>query len=220
MERYPTTQEYYNLKYQQSSFKCPYCNVYAHQEWSSVFTDNNQWGRELTISNESVEASVCAYCSQTSFWVGQELIYPLQTKLPRPNSDLSNEIKEVYEEAARIADLSPRAACALLRLAIELLLKQLGVTGTINDSIKKLVKKGLDVRIQQSLDVVRVTGNNAVHPGTIDFNDTTNARHLFRIVNYIAHSLITQPKQIQEFFEDLPDEDKEKIYKRDGKEKD
>lgn len=218
MERYPTTQEYYIMKYQQSSFQCPYCYVYAHQEWSSVFTDNNQLGRELTISNESVEASVCAHCSQASFWVGQELIYPLQTKLPRPNSDLSKEIKEVYEEAARIADLSPRAACALLRLAIELLLKQLGVTGSINDAIKKLVEKGLDVRIQQSLDVVRVTGNNAVHPGTIAFDDTTNVRYFFRIVNYIAHSLITQPKQIQEFFEDLPEEDKKKISKRDGKE--
>ena len=41
----------------------------------------------------------------------------------------------------------------------------------IDDDIGALVKRGLDARIQKALDVVRVVGNNAVHPGQIDLRD-------------------------------------------------
>ncbi|MXZ48450.1 MAG: DUF4145 domain-containing protein, partial [Candidatus Dadabacteria bacterium] len=112
---------------------------------------------------------------------------------------------------------SPRAACALLRLAIEMLLKQLGGTGNLNENIKNLVEKGLNPKIQQSLDIVRVTGNNAIHPGKIDSSETANVRVLFDLVNVIAESLITQPNRIQEIYSSLPEGSKEAIEKRDEK---
>ena len=135
---------------------------------------------------------------------------------PPANSDLPDSVKEIYEEAASIANQSPRAACALLRLAIEMLLKDLGEAGTINDGIKNLVKKGLDERIQQALDIVRVTGNNAVHPGEIDFNDSTDVQMLFGLINLIADALITQPKQVAEMYNRLPETAREGIKKRNG----
>ena len=130
---------------------------------------------------------------------------------------MPDNVQEVYKEAAAIANQSPRAACALLRLAIEMLLKHLGEAGTINEGIKNLVKKGLDERIQQALDIVRVTGNNAVHAGKIDFNDSTDVQTLFGLINLIADVLITQPKQIDEMYNQLPETAREGIKKRDGK---
>ena len=172
---------------------------------------------EVYIGEEKVEVSLCAHCEAPTLWAAGNIIYPPQRTAPPANSDLPDDVKAVYDEAAAIANQSPRAGCALLRFAIELLLKELGETGSINDCIKNLVKKGLDVRVQKSLDTVRVTGNNAVHPGEIAFDDTTNVELLFQLINIIANVLITQPKQIQEAYDNLPEKDKNAIKRRDSK---
>ncbi len=78
-----------------------------------------------------------------------------------------------------------------------------------------LVAKGLDPKIQQALDIVRVTGNHAVHPGEIDFDDTTDVGALFGLINIIAETLITQPKRIETMYNRLPEKDKESSKKRD-----
>ena len=162
-----------------------------------------------------MEVSSCSYCEPSSLWLAGKIIYPPTHTAPPPNSDLPESVYEIYEEAASIANQSPRAACALLRLAIEMLLKHLGETGTINDGIKNLAKKGLDKKVQQALDILRVTGNNAVHPGEIDFNDATDVEALFDLINIISDALITQPKRINEIYNRLPENDREHIEKRD-----
>ena len=98
-----------------------------------------------------------------------------------------------------------------------MLFKHLGKTGNINEEIKHLVKEGLDIQIQQALGIVRVTGNHAVHPGEIVFDDTTDVQALFNLVNVIAEDFITRPKRIQKLYDDLPKKDKENIKKRDSK---
>ena len=129
-------------------------------------------------------------------------------------------MKAVYKEAADIADRSPRASCALLRLAVQMLLEYLGESGSINQGIKNLVmNKRLNPQIQQSLDILRVTGNHAVHPGTIDFNDSSDVQALFHSINLIAGALITHPKQTREIYDDLPEEARKAIEKRDGQTK-
>jgi len=114
---------------------------------------------------------------------------------------------------------SPRGAAALLRLCIQKLCKNLGEPGSnINTDIASLVKKGLPEKVQKSLDIVRVVGNNAVHPGQIDLNDDpTAATRLFGLVNLIADVMITQPKHVDDIFNEIvPQALKDQIAKRDG----
>jgi hypothetical protein len=96
----------------------------------------------------------------------------------------------------------------------------LGESGkNINDDIASLVKKGLPVQIQKALDIVRVVGNESVHPGQIDLNDNQEiANKLFDLINIIAQVMITQPKEISALYENIiPDDKKEAIEKRDNK---
>lgn len=86
----------------------------------------------------------------------------------------------------------------------------------INDDIAALVKNGLSPRIQKALDICRVVGNNAVHPGKIDLNDTPDtAQSLFRMVNLIVEDRITHPKEIVELYGNLPEEQLKAVKDRD-----
>lgn len=222
--------KYFPPKYRSTEFHCPYCHVCAMQQWVKPFNLDSslvdpqepleQWMLDpIMIDKAEVETSRCSRCDNSTLWLSEKIIYPQVHTSPPANDDLPTDVKEVYDEAATIANQSPRAACALLRLALEMLLKSLGETGSINDSIGNLVKKGLDERVQQSLDIVRVTGNEAVHPGVIDFSDETDVGMLFGLINVIAESLISQPKRIQNLYNNLPEKAREAIEKRDGKTK-
>lgn len=60
-------------------------------------------------------------------------------------------------------------------------------------------------------------GNNAVHPGEINVDDTPEiALALFRIINKIADTMITDKKEIDEIYNSLPDKQKESIKRRDN----
>lgn len=213
--------EYYPPRYQSKQFHCPHCQVFAAQHWRHIVPwdkSRNAWGHQpIGIKNTDVEISTCSHCGNPAFWLEEKIIYPPTRTAPSANNDLPDDVKQVYDEAATIADQSPRSACALLRLAIEMLMGHLGETGSINESIGNLVKKGLNPQVQQSLDIVRVTGNNAVHAGKIAFDDTTDVQALFGLINVIADVLITQPKQIQALYDGLPESSKKAVENRDGK---
>jgi hypothetical protein len=121
-------------------------------------------------------------------------------------------------EARSILAASPRGAAALLRLVVQKLCAFLGEKGKyIDDDIASLVKKGLDPLVQQSLDVVRVVGNEAVHPGSLDLRDNQAiALRLFDLVNIIAQQMISHPKSVREMFDKLPAQKLAAIAKRDG----
>lgn len=166
----------------------------------------------------NVDMSRCYNCDEISIWVKSSLVYPTRGDSPIPNADLSMDIRQDFDEAGRIVQISPRGAAALLRLSIQKLCKELGATGkTIDEDIAILVKQGLDVRIQRSLDIVRVIGNEAVHPGQLDLrDDVATAERLFGLVNIIADAMITQPKQIEAMYADLPENKRTAIERRDA----
>lgn len=208
-------------EYASSAYNCPLCGAYAKQHWFSVAKASNN-GHGITVSGiiEDNSISECDHCGQHSFWKEYKMIYPYSGTAPLPNPDLPENIKDDYIEARNIIELSPRGSVALLRLAIQKLCVYLGEPGkNINTDIGNLVAKGLPIKMQKALDSVRVVGNNAVHPGVIDLkDDIAIARKLFAFVNIIADVMITQPNEIDKFYEEtVPENLKEAINKRDSK---
>ena len=199
-----------------SSFNCPFCNAYSAQEWGNGYMRPIDRGFSHV---DGVQFCTCTHCGETSIWLAGAMIYPDSSQAPMPNPDLPPDIKADYEEAQRIINRSPRGAAAILRLCIQKLCAHLGEPGrNINDDIAALVKKGLSPKIQKSLDIVRVIGNEAVHPGTIDLRDNPDiAVHLCKLLNVIADAMITQPKEIDGLYSAIPPEKREQIEKRDGK---
>ena len=141
--------------------------------------------------------------------------------VPPPNPDLPDNITKDYEEAGTIVELSPRGAAALLRLCIQNLCIHLGKPGeNLYDDIGALVEDGLDERIQQALDTVRVLGNEAVHPGVLDLkDDRQTVKKLFGFVNEIAQEMITRPREKVELYNMLPENKRRGIDDRDKKAK-
>jgi hypothetical protein len=147
------------------------------------------------------------------------MIFPVgATTAPLPHPDLYLDARDDYEEARSIANSSPRGAAALLRLVIQKVCKQLGESRKdINADIGNLVAKGLPQGVQKALDVVRVVGNNAVHPGQIDLRDNPSiAAKLFELVNIIIEKMVSEPAQINALFDDLPEGQKSQIARRDA----
>jgi hypothetical protein len=167
---------------------------------------------------QNVHLSVCCNCNEAAVWVRENLLFPNFKTGPQPNKDLSADIQKDFNEAREIVNASPRGAAALLRLCIQKLCKQLGEKGeNINADIASLVKKGLNPRVQKSLDIVRVIGNEAVHPGTIDTDNRAMAMSLFALVNSIADQMISQPKHVDALYEGLPKDKRDAIESRDKK---
>jgi hypothetical protein len=163
--------------------------------------------------------SLCYSCDKYSLWVADDLIYPAQPTSIAPNDEMPSEIRADFIEASAVVAQSPRGAAALLRLCIQKLMVHLGLKGkNIDEDIGALVKRGLDGRIQKALDVVRVVGNNAVHPGQIDLrDDKAIAIKLFDLVNLIVEAMVATPKHIESMYAALPDGALKAIEKRDGK---
>ncbi len=198
-----------------SSFNCPHCGAFSNITW-----DDTYLGYRGVSQITGLRSAHCTHCSNYSLWIRGIMVYPGEIPVASPNQDLPDDIKEDYLEAANIVNQSPRGAAALLRLAIEKLVNHLEAKGKdLNTKIGDLVSKGLNPKIQKALDVVRVIGNESVHPGQIDLNDKPEtAQTLFRLVNVIADNMITEPKEVDSLYEELvPENLKNGIAKRDQK---
>ncbi|MCH9011393.1 MAG: DUF4145 domain-containing protein, partial [Chloroflexi bacterium] len=162
--------EYFPPSFRADAFHCPHCGVYSHQHFSNPDLINVTHGGNFPLLK--LKPSTCERCQNFCLWIGNALIYPDHGGAPHPNQDLPDDSIADYEEAAAVLNKSPRAAAALLRLAIQKICDHLDPRkGDVNAKIKDLTGKGLRVEIQQALDTVRVVGNHAVHPGQMDLKD-------------------------------------------------
>lgn len=207
--------KYIQPKLHQDSFTCPSCGVLAKQEWVVAGTQFENWANE---SKNVLGSATCQHCRKTSIWIQDKMYFPDTGNSAFPNPEMPDSVKELYLEASSISNKSPRGAAALLRLAIQVLCKELGENGEdINTDIGKLVKKGLPEIVQQSLDVVRVTGNDAVHPGQIDTDNPETVAQLFDLINVIIEYMIALPKKVSGIYSGLPSNKIDGIKQRDGK---
>jgi len=184
-----------------------------------LFTDDeSEYGERSILHNLYV--SQCYNCKKWAIWVNEDIVYPEKKFGALPNPDLPEKVLAVVEEARTILDSSPKGSAALLRLSIQMLCKHLGKSGeNLNQDISSLVTDGLNPIVQKSLDVVRVIGNESVHPGAIDLNDDKEtAARLFDLVNIVCEQMITQPKQVEDLYKKLPESKRNAIEKRDGSE--
>ena len=158
--------------------------------------------------------------------IGLQRIHPYQlpANLPQPNDDLPEPIRDIFIEAAHIFAHSPRAAAALLRLALQQLLEHCGYNSKckgkadINNMIAAAVADGVPTHIQQFMDITRVQGNAAAHGNDLALNPDErrdNAEYLFTVVNTVAEHLITHPRQAQENYNKLPETIRAQITQRD-----
>jgi hypothetical protein len=211
--------------YDLSAFNCPHCNAYSAMKWVSLdglFPNSRYWTSRMKLAR-------CTHCNADSYWFNESapqaheafgrMVVPAATTAPLPHGDMPADMRADFEEARLIAPFSPRGAAALLRLSIQKLCRELGEKGdNINADIAALVAKGLSPQLQQALDVVRVVGNNAVHPGELsadDVSDVCNA--LFALINHIVDEMIARPKKITALYESLPVGARSGIVKRDQK---
>ncbi|BCT68302.1 DUF4145 domain-containing protein [Nitrosospira sp. NRS527] len=188
-------------------------------ETGSVFIVENKRASSIYRDVGNLFLSQCYNCGKNAIWVHQTLVYPAQKEGARANADLPDEICRDFEEARVVLNYSPRGAAALLRLCVQKLCAYLGEKGrNIDEDIASLVKKGLHPLVQKSLDVVRVIGNEAVHPGVIDLKDDRDtALQLLELVNGIADQMITHPKTVERLYGKLPESKRLAIEERNEK---
>ena len=198
-------------EFYKKAFNCPHCGAFAHMQWQS---------KEPGVYYQAI----CDHCKKDSFWRVTQIngsalnngfmvnigtmLYPDFGSAPLPAEDMPEYVKKDYEEAARIFIKSPRGAAALLRLGLQKLCIHLGEEGkNINTDIRSLVKKEvLSGQVIKVADTLRIIGNNAVHPGQIvdeDFDKV--AAKMFDLINFIVKKAITEPKELDELYQLMPE---------------
>lgn len=209
-------------EFRKKAFTCPHCDVYANFYWKEA-KEEMYIGGSRSYTNNGLHIATCTHCDGRVVWFVNDyksyMLWPFGiANAPLPHDEMPEDVKADYIEARSVCALSPRGASALLRLGIQKLCKHLGGKGdNINEDIGALVKKGLPVQIQQALDVVRVTGNNAVHPGELRVEDQPEiAAALFGLLNLIVDNRIAEPKRVEALYAALPEGARNGVKKRDG----
>lgn len=211
--------EYVTPEFNKDRFTCPHCNTVAHQLWTNRIRASKENSTSKSAQDHYTEYSYylsdlksakCEYCDKYSLWIKEKMIYPRKTSVPEPNEDMSEKVKEDYIEASKIVNDSPRSACALLRVALEKLMIELGYKkGNLYEKINNFVGEDKGSDLEHSLTSVRVIGNDSVHSGVLDIKDNKPiAVALFNILNYIVEDTITKKRKIDEIYDIIPDSKK------------
>ena len=199
-------------EFKKEAFNCPHCGAFAHMEWIEIKKYYGPFNSQSIPT--AYKCALCSHCKQISLWKPSEdsalgeMLYPDFGATPLPSEDMPEDVKKDYEEAARIFIKSPRGAAALLRLGLQKLCIHLGEEGkNINTDIRSLVKKEvLSGQVIKVADTLRIIGNNAVHPGQIvdeDFDKV--AAKMFDLINFIVKKAITEPKELDELYQLMPE---------------
>lgn len=192
-------------EWKKKAFTCPHCHTLSQMTWYETLGPYRQGSvmQTQTFPSEKIAVAHCLNCREISVWINKQLVYPEALTI-EPNPDLPEKAKEFFKEAQLVIGKSPRASCAMLRLCLECLVESLGGTGnSLNAKIKSLQ---LPENISPLFEACRIYGNQAAHPGVVDFteqNASEIARHLSNFINLIVAFKITPIKQANALIEDI-----------------
>jgi hypothetical protein len=111
----------------------------------------------LKVKMANLHISNCHSCNGFSLWVGGLLVFP--TKIDKT----PKLVEEDLEEAATILNEFPRGATALMRVCIQKLVPLLEDNGKeLNQRVSSLVRKGLEMEMQQAKEVLQVLRSDPV----------------------------------------------------------
>lgn len=198
------------LDFKANVFHCPHCGVYAKQDWYNIakgkISEKGLDYYEGFISD--LYLSLCSQCNRYSLWLNDKIIYPTLSIAPWPIEDMPLNVKDDFLEARAIANTSPKAAAALLRLCLQKLMSYLGENSkNLELDVSNLIKKGLPEKFRDALWAVRVIGVDAVRPGEISLKDDVDtAVALFNLINMIVESTISQQRRVSQLYTTLPNQ--------------
>jgi hypothetical protein len=215
-------------------FVCPHCNVLSQQTWedicySALDEDGSRWPHVLEPYPGPPRGpgvpvrwrgACCGTCDQWSLWRDGKMVYPVQARLGNAaHDDMPPHVRDLYEEAAAVAVVSPRAGAAFARVTVERLIKHLDpeapTHANLDQRIVRIKGQGISTALGQMLDMVRVAGNSAVHvddqPNDLmmlvldDKQSPELVRLLLQATNDLVDELITKPRVTGELWRKIPE---------------
>ena len=200
--------------FDENSFTCPHCGVYSQFFPFEVIKD---FKGPLKINRSGIFDEyrtvypsdffeffdkndfcirVCTHCEKPTFWHSRTLVYPASSGIV-PSKYMPEHVINDFQEAQAIVNLSPRAACSLLRYCLEQIINHLGGRG------KRLVHKidslNLSPKLKRICDACRLTGNEASHNDNFDFQaKNEEAQALAHSISYLINVLCEEEIGINE----------------------
>ncbi len=203
---------------------CPSCGAIADhiwfvQLWSEIADE--ALGRPVPHEMSGKQGDLCMSrcmsltCRALALWIREpdarsydedvELVYPQVGVRLAPADGLSAEEVKLYKEAAAVAPVSRRAACALLRVLLEAFLKRHLTEAGHSPKEKPLVElielavEHLDLSqtLKNGLTAIRKRGNTAVHDpyGLTDDARAEDLPWLFQAVDDLVDDLHVKPRK-------------------------
>mgnify|MGYP003361758233 CR=1 FL=1 len=222
-----------------NSFYCSRCGVLSKQIWflsgvsslEYVCEDINTFLRrdhtQTILKKDSINfhafaiaglvASQCDNCDELCLWRNGEIAYPSVATILPPN-DLPEECLADFQEAVVVRNGSPRAGAALLRACLEKLLMKITGKDNPSEAIRLIAQAGADPTVIKSMEILRITGNKALHGYAIaaDGDNAASFSSLVELISLIIEERITRPKRVEQLYNNLPKEEREKADRKNG----
>ncbi len=200
---------------------CPSCGVVTDHIWFGEVTAevydremDRDVGHLMEGSQGKLLVSICMseQCKALSLWIEHptaagsetELVYPHAGVRIPPAEGLEDNETQLYEEAAAVARISPRAASALVRVLLEALLKRhlAAADRPVKDKrLEELIDQAvehlaLSPTLKKGLTAIRKRGNATMHDpyGLTDQTRSQELPRLFQAVDQLVDELHVTPQ--------------------------
>lgn len=151
--------------------------------------------------SDQYNIAVCRGCGRVVLFENEKLVFPTGSGIPAVDC-MPENAKEAFEEAQHIVNLSPRAACTMLRICVERMVNATGAKG--GNLAAKIESLGLPPKMTKLADACRLVGNDAVHNNVIDFSVGSEEAQavsgaLTRFANRIAEEIFGMSDEADEW---------------------